>query len=31
MYRFLVATAGPDDADDAYQETWIAALRAYPS
>ena len=30
MYRFLVATAGPSEADDAFQETWIAALRAYP-
>jgi RNA polymerase sigma factor (sigma-70 family) len=30
VYRFLVATAGPADADDAFQETWIAALRAYP-
>jgi RNA polymerase sigma factor (sigma-70 family) len=30
VYRFLVATAGPSEADDAYQETWIAALRAYP-
>src|SRR6185295_18401572 len=29
-YRFLVATAGPSEADDAFQETWIAALRAYP-
>ncbi len=30
VYRFLVATAGPTDADDCFQETWIAALRAYP-
>jgi RNA polymerase sigma factor (sigma-70 family) len=30
VYRFCVATAGPGEADDAYQETWIAALRAYP-
>ena len=30
VYRFLVATAGPMDADDAFQETWISALRAYP-
>jgi DNA-directed RNA polymerase specialized sigma24 family protein len=30
VYRFLVATAGPSDADDAFQDTWIAALRAYP-
>jgi RNA polymerase sigma factor (sigma-70 family) len=31
VYRFLVATAGPSEADDCFQETWIAALRAYPS
>jgi RNA polymerase sigma factor (sigma-70 family) len=30
VYRFLVASVGPVDADDCYQETWIAALRAYP-
>ncbi len=30
VYRYLVATAGRAEADDAYQETWIAALRAYP-
>jgi RNA polymerase sigma factor (sigma-70 family) len=30
IYRFLVVTAGPDDADDCFQETWIAAMRAYP-
>jgi RNA polymerase sigma factor (sigma-70 family) len=30
VYRFCVATAGPGDADDVFQETWIAALRAYP-
>jgi RNA polymerase sigma factor (sigma-70 family) len=30
VYRFLVATAGRSEADDAFQETWIAALRAYP-
>lgn len=30
VYRYLIATAGPADADDAFQETWIAALRAYP-
>jgi RNA polymerase sigma factor (sigma-70 family) len=30
VYRFLMATAGPSEADDAFQETWIAALRAYP-
>ena len=31
VYRFLVATVGPSDADDAFQETWISALRAYPN
>ena len=30
VYRYLVATAGPADADDCFQETWISALRAYP-
>jgi RNA polymerase sigma factor (sigma-70 family) len=30
VYRFLVASVGPSDADDCFQETWIAALRAYP-
>ena len=30
VHRFLVATVGRDAADDCYQETWIAALRAYP-
>jgi RNA polymerase sigma factor (sigma-70 family) len=30
VHRFCVATAGPIDADDVFQETWIAALRAYP-
>jgi RNA polymerase sigma factor (sigma-70 family) len=30
VYRFCVTTAGPAEADDAYQETWIAALLAYP-
>ena len=29
--RFLVATVGPDDADDVLQETLIAALRSYTS
>jgi DNA-directed RNA polymerase specialized sigma24 family protein len=27
---FLVASVGPHDAEDAFQETFIAALRAYP-
>jgi RNA polymerase sigma factor (sigma-70 family) len=30
VYRFLVASVGHTDADDVFQETWIAALRAYP-
>jgi RNA polymerase sigma factor (sigma-70 family) len=30
VHRFLTAIVGPVDADDCYQETWIAALRAYP-
>ena len=30
LYRFCVATAGWGEADDCFQETWIAALRAYP-
>ena len=30
IYRFLVATAGPANADDCFQETWISAMRAYP-
>ena len=30
IHRFLVAAVGPDEADDALQETLIAALRAYP-
>jgi RNA polymerase sigma factor (sigma-70 family) len=30
IYRFLVASVGPIDADDCFQETWLAALRAYP-
>jgi RNA polymerase sigma factor (sigma-70 family) len=31
VYRFLMATVGPDDADDCFQETFLAALRAYPN
>jgi RNA polymerase sigma factor (sigma-70 family) len=27
---FLTALVGPDDAEDAFQETFIAALRGYP-
>jgi len=30
VHRFLVAAVGPIDADDCFQETCIAALRAYP-
>src|ERR1700736_4126993 len=30
VYRFLVAAVGPDEADDCFQETFVAALRAYP-
>lgn len=30
VWRFLAATAGPDEVDDCFQETFLAALRAYP-
>ncbi len=30
VFRFLVAAVGRDAADDCFQETFIAALRAYP-
>jgi RNA polymerase sigma factor (sigma-70 family) len=30
VYRFLLATLGPHDADDCFQETFLSALRAYP-
>jgi RNA polymerase sigma factor (sigma-70 family) len=30
VHRFLISMVGREDADDCYQETWIAALRAYP-
>lgn len=30
VHRFLIASVGRVDADDCYQETWLAALRAYP-
>jgi RNA polymerase sigma factor (sigma-70 family) len=30
VHRFLIAAVGRLDADDCYQETWLAALRAYP-
>jgi RNA polymerase sigma factor (sigma-70 family) len=31
VYRFMTVAVGPQDADDAFQETFLAALRAYPS
>lgn len=31
VYRFLVASVGPQEADDCFQETFLSALRAYPS
>lgn len=31
VYRFLVGLVGPSDADDCFQETFLAALRAYPT
>ena len=30
VYRFLLATVGPLEADDCFQETFLSALRAYP-
>jgi RNA polymerase sigma factor (sigma-70 family) len=30
VWRFLVASIGPADAEDCFQETFLAALRAYP-
>lgn len=30
VLRFLVAAVGRQDADDAFQETFLSALRAYP-
>ena len=30
VYRFLRVAVGPNDADDCFQETFLAALRAYP-
>jgi len=30
VYRFLVAAVGPHEADDCFQETFMAAMRAYP-
>lgn len=31
VYRFLLAAVGPHDADDCFQETFLSALRAYPT
>ena len=30
VYRFAAASVGPDEAEDVFQETFMAALRAYP-
>jgi RNA polymerase sigma factor (sigma-70 family) len=30
VYRYLLAAVGPQEADDCFQETFLAALRAYP-
>ncbi len=30
VYRFLLVAVGPVEADDVFQETFLAALRAYP-
>ncbi len=30
VYRFLLAAAGPHEADDCFQETFLSALKAYP-
>ena len=31
VLAYLIATVGPQEADDCFQETFISALRAYPS
>jgi RNA polymerase sigma factor (sigma-70 family) len=31
VYRFLLVSVGPAEADDCFQETFLAALRAYPA
>jgi RNA polymerase sigma factor (sigma-70 family) len=31
VYRFLMASAGPAEADDCFQETFLSALKAYPT
>ena len=30
VWRFLVSSVGPIDAEDCFQETFVSALRAYP-
>jgi len=30
VWRFLLASVGPVDAEDCFQDTFVAALRAYP-
>lgn len=30
VYRYLLFAVGPQEADDVFQETFLAALRAYP-
>jgi RNA polymerase sigma factor (sigma-70 family) len=30
VWRFLVASVGPTEADDCFQETFVSALKAYP-
>ena len=30
VFRFLVASVGRDAADDCFQETFLAAMKAYP-
>ena len=31
LFRFLSASVGPVDAEDAFQDTFLSALRAYPN
>ena len=31
VYRFVLAMVGPNSADDVFQETFMSALRAYPT
>ena len=31
VYRFLMASVGPNDVEDCFQETFLSALRAYPN